>query len=141
MRKSGRNKNCLTCGKDFYAPLWLQIRNGAKYCSHSCYAKSKIGKEPWNKGTKGLIKKNIGSFGHVSNKWRGTLEEYKSLHHWVGKQLGKPIKCSNCEKLGAGKMMHWANISGEYKKDTNDWIRLCARCHYKFDNTEKRRGI
>jgi len=28
-------------------------------------------------------------------------------------------------------MIHWHNISGEYKRDVSDWIRLCAKCHKK----------
>ena len=129
------------CGKEFYAPHWLEIQNGAKYCSYKCYWESKIGKKPWNKGLKGTQDANSGSFGHSETKWKGTLKEYKKLHHWVGSYLGKPEVCSNCGQVKIGKDIHWANKSGKYKKDINDWIRLCAKCHYKFDKADKRRGI
>lgn len=140
MKKTGSNKKCLYCNDVFYAPLWLEKNGGAKFCSHKCYSLHKHD-EPWNKGTKGLVKKNSGSFGHVGSKWNGTLSEYKYLHYWISKYLGKSNICTQCKNEYIGNKMHWANISGEYKKDPNDWIRLCARCHYNFDNTERRRGI
>lgn len=140
MKKTGKIKNCLFCKQEFYAPLWLEKRDGAKYCSKVCYWENKHD-EPWNKNTKGLIKSNRGSFSHTESKWTGDIKEYKSLHYWVGKNLGKPEVCSSCGEIKEGKNIHWANKSGEYKKDPNDWIRLCVRCHYKFDNVERRRAI
>jgi hypothetical protein len=140
MKKTGRIKQCLNCEKDFYAPKWLELNNGAKFCSHKCYSIHKHD-EPWNKGIKGSIKKNNGSFCHTEIKWKGTIKEYKSLHHWIGKYLGKPNICNNCKRIETGKRIHWANKSGKYIRDSSDWIRLCAKCHYKFDKTDKRRGI
>jgi len=32
-----------------------------------------------------------------------------------------------------GKKIHWANKSGEYLRDKDDWIRLCCKCHKKYD--------
>lgn len=141
MRKTGEEKKCLVCKKPFYAPGWLLKKSGGKYCSHKCYSKSKIGNEPWNKGSKGLTKRNSGSFYSSESKWKGTLKEYKILHYWVGKYLGKPKGCSMCKTVINTRGIHWANISGEYKKELSDWIRLCAKCHYEFDNVERRRGI
>lgn len=63
--------------------------------------------------------------------------EYYSLHYWVKKQLGRPLKCWRCFTVTA-KRYHWANISGEYKKKTEDWMRLCAPCHSRFDKTNER---
>lgn len=65
----------------------------------------------------------------------GGENKYRRLHIWVEKQLGKPKKCAMCGKDNlVGKHIHWANISGEYRKDVKDWIRLCVRCHYIMDN-------
>ena len=63
---------------------------------------------------------------------------YRNLHKWVVKKLGQPSKCEHCgkDKL-TGKKIHWANISGEYKKDINDWKRLCVKCHYLKDKLIK----
>ena len=74
-------------------------------------------------------KKDICIYDKVGGKYK-----YRRLHIWVEKKLGKPTKCENCGKDGlTGRKIHWANISGEYKKDVNDWIRLCVRCHFYKD--------
>jgi len=67
--------------------------------------------------------------------WKGDKVKYHGLHRWVPKHLGKPTKCEHCKKDGlTGKLIHWANKSGEYKRDLNDWLRLCAKCHKKYDS-------
>ncbi len=59
---------------------------------------------------------------------------YRTIHKWIVRTLGQPCKCVECGKDGlTGRQIHWANISGEYKKDINDWIRLCVRCHFYKD--------
>uniref|UniRef100_A0A6H1ZQ02 Uncharacterized protein n=1 Tax=viral metagenome TaxID=1070528 RepID=A0A6H1ZQ02_9ZZZZ len=59
---------------------------------------------------------------------------YRNLHYWVERKLGKPTKCEQCGKdVLTSKQIHWANKSGEYKKDVNDWVRLCVRCHFYKD--------
>jgi hypothetical protein len=64
----------------------------------------------------------------------GGKNEYRNLHKQITKLLGKPTKCEHCGKDGLiGKQIHWASKSGEYKKDENDWIRLCVRCHFNKD--------
>lgn len=66
--------------------------------------------------------------------WKGDDVKYNGLHSWVVKHLGQPSKCEHCSKDNlSGQQIHWANISGEYKRELNDWIRLCAKCHKKFD--------
>lgn len=35
-------KNCLTCGKEFYAPQREITRGNGKYCSRSCFGKSPV---------------------------------------------------------------------------------------------------
>ena len=66
-----------------------------------------------------------------------TSAEYRWLHYWVEKQLGKPAHCNTCgttEKRKYG----WANVSGRYLKDVSDWIRLCCSCHSKMDKKWRR---
>lgn len=61
--------------------------------------------------------------------------KYRTLHLWVERHLGKPDRCEQC---GIDSLPHrnyqWANISKEYKRDLNDWKRLCVICHQRFDN-------
>lgn len=58
--------------------------------------------------------------------------EYKVLHKWVARKLGRPRLCQHCGSTDA-KKFEWANISKEYKREVTDWIRLCTPCHQVFD--------
>lgn len=72
--------------------------------------------------------------GERNNNWAGDDVEYRALHHWVNRELGRPTTCVHCEKTGLkGKEIHWANKDHKYRRNINDWIRLCAGCHKKFD--------
>ena len=66
-------------------------------------------------------------------KWRnGNKNEYTKIHQWVRRRLGSPMICSKCGTKES-KIYHWANLSGLYKKDSTDWIRLCPKCHRHMD--------
>jgi len=66
--------------------------------------------------------------------WKGELAGYVAKHMWIQRVLGKPTQCQECKKNGLkNKKIHWANLSGKYKRDIGDWIRLCAKCHFKLD--------
>lgn len=107
----------------------------------------KKGFTPWNKGTKGLIKPNKGSFKkgeHPSPetefkkgsmvRWKGANASYQAKHMWIYKNKGRPHYCEHCKDVGLPhRNYHWANKSGKYKRDFGDWIRLCAKCHKKYD--------
>lgn len=71
-------------------------------------------------------------------RWKGNKVGYRGLHNFIEKELGKPDKCEICEAFHLmGHDIHWANISGEYKRDLDDWKRLCAKCHTNFDGRRK----
>ena len=60
--------------------------------------------------------------------------KYRGLHIRIEKLLGKPTKCSFCDKENlSGKKIHWANKSRKYLFEINDWIRLCVPCHKAYD--------
>lgn len=139
MKKTGEDRVCPICKRMFHAPQWKIDRGIGLRCSSKCYGESKQGTEPWNKGTRGIVKPNGGTFTKGAHKWGGTIQEYKALHYWVNKYLGKPPVCEHCQKEEDGRKIHWANISGEYRKEVGDWIRLCVSCHYKFDKQYERR--
>ena len=61
---------------------------------------------------------------------------YNAIHRWIERQLGKPKNCSRCGTVTA-KKYEWANISKKYKREINDWIRLCTRCHQLEDGHYK----
>ncbi len=103
------------------------------------------GLEPWNKGTKGLVVANKTSFKkgeHVDSKnprWKGDAVGYMALHRWIHRKLGKAKKCTN-NPTHKARVFRWANKSGEYKRDLNDWVELCPSCATKLDINAGRWG-
>lgn len=81
---------------------------------------------------------NFRNYGKDNWKWKGDSVGYYALHAWISRTLGKPDTCEHCKQSGLiGKKIQWANVSGEYKRDVKDWIRLCVPCHLRFDNKLK----
>ncbi len=63
-----------------------------------------------------------------------SIKGYRATHNWVEHRLGKPLFCIECGiTAGTTRNFHWANLSGDYKRDLSDWRRLCAKCHKAFD--------
>lgn len=108
-------RTCIICQSSFIATN-LKEGNG-KYCSRKCYA---------------VFRKTL--VGDKGYNWLGDDVGYSGLHIWVKKNLGKPPKCEHCEKDNLfGKAIHWANKDHKYRRNLEDWIRLCAACHTKYD--------
>lgn len=136
---------CKQCNMDFFD----FPSNDRKFCSKACKNQSQIGKPALNKGRKGKKAWNKGISYHALEKhnlWKGDKVGYCALHRWVRKQLGIPTFCNN-NLNHISKRFVWANISGEYKRDLNDWHSLCNSCNltdgistkYKFINRQVRR--
>jgi hypothetical protein len=62
--------------------------------------------------------------------WKGDKVGYDALHDWIQKYKPKVDRCEECNEK---KRLYAANISGEYKRDINDFRWLCAKCHTAFD--------
>jgi hypothetical protein len=124
---------CNKCKKIFEC----YISEKRKYCSRTCQVKTFIGKPSWNKGLKTGLKPWLGKkrpniSGEKCYAWKGDDVGYRALHNWVEKRLGKPMCCDFCNVINL-KRYHWANKSKKYKREITDWIRLCPRCHAKYD--------
>ena len=91
----------------------------------------KKGHVPWSAGKKLVNQQNDKNYA-----WKGEDVSYTGLHQWVTRYLGSPKKCSECGTETAPKY-EWANVSKEYKRELNDWIRLCKACHMRFDGLLK----
>ena len=105
-KNAKKTMKCLICQKSFkYYPTVSQHR---KFCSFKCF---------YIYRRKNPIK----------------VIKYKRIHKWIQEQLGKPTKCSYCGKHFTGKKIHWANKNHKYRKKLSDWIRLCSKCHTKYD--------
>lgn len=70
--------------------------------------------------------------GEKSIRWRGAEVGYGGLHQWVYRVKGRPKACEHCGKSDG--ILHWANRSGEYLRDADDWITLCPKCHKDHDH-------
>ena len=73
--------------------------------------------------------------GNPPHNWKGDKVSLGGLHAWLGKHLGQPNYCAYCQTtdIKKAKVFQWANISHTYKRDFNDFIRLCAKCHKRYD--------
>lgn len=130
-KKKLKDIPCKVCGKIFH-PSWKAI----KHCSIKCASTWKPGRVAWNQGKKYKIGPRPGVMPKADKHWsfKGDQVGYRGLHKWVELVLGKPKTCESCGKKGTGHDMHWANISGEYLRITEDWVRLCPKCHGEFDS-------
>lgn len=63
---------------------------------------------------------------------------YNGIHKWITARLGRPKSCRFCLKTDLGhRQYHWANISDLYKRDLDDWVRLCVKCHMLYDKNKR----
>lgn len=77
--------------------------------------------------------------GKDNSNWKGDKASYAAKHIWMYTTFGKPDTCETCGKSGLhGRNINWANLSGEYKRDRTDWLRLCRSCHAKMDDIGNR---
>ena len=132
----------------------------SKYCSSECYGVSCKGKVPksafkkghhaspeteFKKGHTPYSKRHPGCMqrGEQHYAWKGDEVGYFALHNWINRTLGKPNVCQHCPKVFPknSRSLNWANISGDYKRDLTDWVRLCASCHKKYDLSRKKKSI
>ena len=116
---------CQYCSKEFKINTWrLKDQKRGKYCSVPCQRKFHSGDKSiyWCRRLKGEDNPN----------WKGDKVGYIGLHTWVKNQLGKPNVCTHCHST-IKKRYEWANKSGKYERNIDDWLRLCTSCHRKYD--------
>lgn len=104
------------------------------------------GMTPWHKGKTGVYSKStieairaararqVAVTDEEHPFWKGDAVGYTSLHQWIARKLGKPKQCSHCKSTNC-KAYDWANVSGKYRRDFSDWVRLCRGCHIRFDRS------
>lgn len=73
-----------------------------------------------------------------NGNWGGDKVTYHSLHLWVRRNKGKAEICSICRSL---ENVEWASISHKAKRDLDDYLALCSKCHYKYDEMGKKAWI
>lgn len=74
-------------------------------------------------------------------RWIGEKASYGAKHYWIHRRYGKASKCEECgiteAPLNKQKFFQWANISGKYIRNRDDWKQLCIDCHRVFDKATK----
>lgn len=70
--------------------------------------------------------------GENHHLWKGDNVSYSTLHRWVVRYRGRPQKCEFCGTTEA-KVYDWANKDHQYKRNLDDWLRLCRSCHRNYD--------
>lgn len=135
------SKTCPICKTIFNKPPRASSKQWSRRfcCSVSCAAKYRG--SPWlekykmKKGST-LGEKTRFKKGHQKMykniKWKGSDVGYGALHQWISYNYGKPQFCEEC-KNSSRQVYHWANLSGLYKRDRDDWKRMCVPCHKKYD--------
>ena len=73
---------------------------------------------------------NVATVGKLNIHWKEVGVSKSALHVWVRRHKVKPELCVHCN---IKKPYDLANISGEYKRDINDFLWLCRGCHMKYD--------
>lgn len=73
---------------------------------------------PWNKRTYNLKRAN--------------RNLYRRIHGWLHRNFGAADHCS-FDSSHKSTQFQYANISGSYHKDINDYAQLCAKCHTHYD--------
>lgn len=135
-----QTKICPICKIEFNKPYGISSKQWAVRfcCSVLCAAKNRdnshLNKYKLKKGSQlgKATQFKKGEHSGINNpKWKEDVG-YHALHQWVSYNYGKPRFCEQC-KTSERRMYHWANISGEYKRDRDDWLRLCVSCHKKYD--------
>lgn len=127
-------KICENC-KESYEPrnkAGIEFWRKQKFCSLKCSAKYSRGRPNSGRFKKGLKRPDYSE--EKSPTWKGEKAGYSALHYWIRNKLGRPSICFHCKRTDQ-KRYEWANISGKYKRDVTDWIRLCKKCHTKLDDS------
>ena len=88
-----------------------------------------------SRGSTNCREHNLKNSGKNHHGWKGDLVGYGGLHYWVHKEKGEPKECEHCGRKNI--RLYWANKSHEYKRDVDDWLSLCAKCHSLYDGIKK----
>ena len=96
--------------------------------------------DDWKKKhTKRMSGKNNPMFGisirgEKNHNWKGDFVSYEGLHIWAKEQKTKPDVCEMCNWFTPKQL---SNISGEYRRDVEDFQWLCHMCHWIYDKQTK----
>lgn len=134
MRQTQKRLHCIDCD----TLIWVGSTR-CKKCAKRGSVNSgqfKKGSSPWIKGrthTEETRRKiSIKGKGRIPPNFKGEEASYGSKHDWIRRHYGKADHCSFNPEHESFRY-EWANISGAYLRDVNDYAQLCVRCHRQYD--------
>mgnify|MGYP001585955359 CR=1 FL=1 len=66
-------------------------------------------------------------------------KSYASIHNWLRKMYGAAHRCENSQCTNPSSAFQWAKVKGcDYDYKRENFIMLCGRCHYYYDEKFKR---
>lgn len=118
-------RNCAICGtiKRFFPSAVKKTKSGNLFCSKKCLY---------------IYRKMTAPKGENSPVYKGDEAKYSARHMWIKANFEMKDYCDHC---GKNDKLEWANVSGEYKRDREDWLNLCRSCHRKFDLKKERKNL
>ena len=82
-------------------------------------------------GNKNSVGKKL---GENNTSWKGESAKVSTKHDWVRNHKGRPKYCIRCGRKGGRTFNYnWANIDHKYRRNLDDYIRLCSKCHRDYD--------
>lgn len=133
-------KICIVCGDEFVVRFNRMYT--AKFCSRECMGAYRKGKLVVGfihiKGVRSNTGRTHFKKGNIPNNYKGDEVSYNGLHKWIHRHKGRPTICQMCGSTTA-KKFEWANKSHLYKRDEDDWLSLCTKCHHTYDNIAEKR--
>lgn len=119
--KVGLKNNCLVCNKEFSVQ---PATKHSKFCSHSCYWKSLVGKNFTNSGQ---FKKTGRVITLYSEEWNKNLK--------ILIRQRDNYTCQICGDIQDTRAFHVHHIDYDKKNCNKDnLITLCAKCHGKTNH-------
>lgn len=131
---------CL-CGNEFNIAQWQIKQSRGKYCSKPCLYQYrvrpkglkynlKVENPTWIKSRQHKSSETQFKKDDIPYNFKGDQVGYDALHDWVRRHRGKAQRCEFCE---SERNVQWANKSWKYKRDLDDWLELCYKCHREYD--------
>jgi hypothetical protein len=72
--------------------------------------------------------------GMSANNWKGDEVGYQGIHRWLSKTYGRADRCEKDDCTNKSTSYSWAKLRGkEYKRRRENFMRMCASCHIKYD--------
>lgn len=143
------------CGKSFETTQKILDQGKGRYCSRPCMYKYRTrptglaydlkapnpawyskGNVPHNAGTAKPKELKGRPRGEQHHAWKGDDVGYAALHDWVSLNYQKADACDHC--CCTDKPLDWANKTGQYRRDRDDWLNLCRPCHKRYDLTRSK---